>query len=85
MANSVSLVNATPLGGSGGDYDPPTANPNNGEVTFPRTNTVVTVRTPVTQQFNAGIYHYNVNLNSIGEVVSISAWGPGATGLVNGY
>lgn len=85
--NAAQAINSG--GGGGGsccdDYDPPTDNPNNIYVTFPRTNTTVTLTTPVAQTFTAGIYHYNVNLNSIGEVVSISAWGPGATGLVNGY
>jgi len=68
-----------------GIYDPPTDDPNNIPVLFTRANNTITLSTPVTQQFDAGIYHYNVNLNSIGEVVSISAWGPGSTGLVDGY
>lgn len=88
-AVTLGAAQAINSGGGGGsccdDYDPPTDNPNNIPVTFPRTNTVVTLTTPVAQVFTAGIYHYNVNLNSIGEVVSISAWGPGSTGLVNGY
>lgn len=67
------------------EYDPPTANPSNIPELFTRTNTEITVRTAVTQEFTSGIYHYNVNLNSLGEVVSISPWGPGASGLVDGY
>jgi hypothetical protein len=85
--NAAQAINSG--GGGGGtccdDYDPPTDNPNNVPVLFTRANSTITLTTPVTQQFTAGVYHYNVNLNSIGEVVSISAWGPGATGLVNGY
>jgi len=85
--NAAQAINSG--GGGGGsccdDYDPPTDNPNNTPVLFTRSNSTITLRTPVTQQFLAGVYHYNVNMNSIGEVVVISAWGPGATGLVNGY
>lgn len=85
--NAAQAINSG--GGGGGsccdDYDPPTDNPNNSPVFFDRPgNNTPTVTTPVAQQFTAGVYHYNVNLNSVGNVVSISAWGPGATGPVGG-
>lgn len=66
-------------------YDPPTTNPNNVPVVFTDVASTIAVSMPIAKTFNAGVYHYNVNINSESRVVSISAWGPGATGLVGGY
>jgi hypothetical protein len=90
QSGAVVIVNATSINtGSGGGntfYDPPTLNPNNSAVLFTRSNNNVASVTPIAQVFPvSGIYHYNVNVNAAGQAVSISGWGPGSTGLVNGY
>ncbi len=45
---------------------------------------VVSVRTKA-EVWPSGVFHYREALNAAGEVVYQSAWGPGATGSVNGY
>jgi hypothetical protein len=73
-------------GGSGiRTYDPPTDDPNNTPVAFTQSNNTRAQQISVSQVFSSGIYHYNVNLNSSGKILSISAWGPGATGPVGQY
>ena len=52
---------------------------------FARNETVVTSVSTVTQDFPDGTFHYRQGNNAAGEVVYISPWGPGASGVVNGY
>jgi hypothetical protein len=84
-------ASSTPLYAAAGstpaptNYDPPTDDPNNVPVIFSRTDSVVTLTTPIARTFTSGTYHYNVNMNASGQVVSISAWGVGASGSVSGY
>ena len=52
---------------------------------FNRIDMVVTSVSTVVQVFPAGTFHNRQGLNAAGEIIYISPWGPGASGVVNGY
>jgi len=89
ISNAVLLTTAVAINSGGGGntfYNPPTSNPNNSAVLFTRSDNTIATTIPIAQVFPvSGVYHYNVNVNAAGQAVSISGWGPGSTGLVNGY
>jgi hypothetical protein len=69
-------------------YDPPTSNPNNITCVFTPTrgDNVVTTTTTIARAFTTATFHYNINLNSVGEWLSISKWAIGVSGITDdGY
>lgn len=65
--------------------DDPTLLPNNVVTLFGQVDGVVSATTAVTRKYNGVDYHYNVKTNAAGLMLSISAWGTGASGAVGGY
>jgi len=75
----------------GGVYDPATLSATvNIPVTYPLVSnqTVDSTRTTAISRVSpstGATWHYNLSFNSAGQLLSVSAWGPGATGQVGGY
>ena len=80
------VVLKTMIDAGGVYYDPPTDNPNNSPVLYTRANSTPFQTIPIAQTFTTApfVYHYNVVVNSLFQVIAISAWGPGSSGPVGG-